>query len=215
MQFLIPLVALGVLLLLAVILWIMGALGSVTDGAVHLFELLRIAWRNIRQRGVASFLTASSMALGIMLLVCVLSMVGVVSRQFDNNASLGYNLLIGAKGGSLQLTLNSVFYLSKPIENIPYEYYLECKTQAERKEFIEKNAVRSDVIRVQWEVAELQNAQAAALRHLDGTIVERIFGLLRLLVRPRGNRSPNRILPLSMDAIPARARSPRTEHACE
>jgi len=60
-----------------------------------------------------------------MLLVAVLSIHGVIERSFQNNASLGYNMIMGAKGGKLQLTLNTVYYLSQPIENLPYEFYLE------------------------------------------------------------------------------------------
>src|SRR5262245_63450566 len=84
-----------------------------------------IAYRSILQRGVASLLTILSMALGVMLVVAVLSIHGVVSQSFKNNASLGYNMIVGAKGGQEQLVLNTVFYLSKPVENIPYTYYLE------------------------------------------------------------------------------------------
>src|SRR5207244_3814747 len=51
---------------------------------------------------------------------------------FRNNASLGYNMIVGAKGGQEQLTLNTVFYLSKPVENIPYTYYLEFLKRGER-----------------------------------------------------------------------------------
>src|SRR5881392_2259692 len=95
-------------------------------------SLFRIALRSILQRGVASFLTMLSMALGVMLVVAVLSIHGVVSQSFRNNASLGYNMIVGAKGGQEQLTLNTVFYLSKPVENIPYTYYLEFLKREER-----------------------------------------------------------------------------------
>jgi putative ABC transport system permease protein len=95
-------------------------------------SLFRIALRSILQRGVASLLTTFSMALGVMLVVAVLSIHGVVSQSFRNNASLGYNMIVGAKGGQEQLTLNTVFYLSKPVENIPYTYYLEFLKRAER-----------------------------------------------------------------------------------
>ncbi len=84
-----------------------------------------IAWRSIQQRGLASSLTAFSMALGVMLVVAVLSISGVIEQSFQNNANLGYNMIVGAKGGKLQLTLNSVYYLSQPIENIPYDFYME------------------------------------------------------------------------------------------
>src|SRR5207237_7812459 len=90
------------------------------------------ALRSILQRGIASLLTMLSMALGVMLVVAVLSIHGVVSQSFKNNASLGYNMIVGAKGGQEQLTLNTVFYLSKPVENIPYTYYLEFLKRGER-----------------------------------------------------------------------------------
>src|SRR6056297_2250771 len=97
-------------------------------------SLWRIAWRSIQQRGVASLLTSFSMALGVMLVVSVLSIHGIVAQSFRNNTNLGYNLIVGAKGGSLQLTLNSVFYLSEPIENIPYDFYLEFLDERQRTE---------------------------------------------------------------------------------
>src|SRR6478672_12358430 len=97
-------------------------------------SLFRIAYRSILQRGIASLLTMLSMALGVMLVVAVLSIHGVVSQSFRNNASLGYNMIVGAKGGEEQLTLNTVFYLSKPVENIPYHYYLEFLLKQQRDE---------------------------------------------------------------------------------
>jgi putative ABC transport system permease protein len=87
--------------------------------------LWKIAWRSIQRRRLASALTALSMALGVMLVVAVLLIHGVISESFRNNASLGYNLILGAKGGRLQLVLNTVFYLSEPVENVPYDFYLD------------------------------------------------------------------------------------------
>lgn len=88
-------------------------------------SLFTIAIRNIQQRGLASFLTMLSMALGVAMVVLVLSISWLVTESFDRNSNVGYNLIVGCKGGSLQLALNSVFYLSKPIETIPYEVYLD------------------------------------------------------------------------------------------
>src|SRR6187401_2347117 len=95
-------------------------------------SLFTIAYRSIQQRGVASLLTIASMALGVMLVVAVLSIHGVVSQSFRNNASLGYNMIVGPKGGKEQLTLNTVYYLSAPVENIPYTFYLEFLKQEDR-----------------------------------------------------------------------------------
>ena len=48
------------------------------------------------------------------------------------NSSLGYDTIVGAKGGALQLTLNTVYYLSQPVENLPYEYYQEFLSAEDR-----------------------------------------------------------------------------------
>ncbi len=88
-------------------------------------NLFYIAWRNLQQRGLASALTMLSMALGVALVVLVLGIGWVVSESFSRNSNVGYNLIVGSKGGALQLTLNTVFYLSEPIEVLPYEDYLE------------------------------------------------------------------------------------------
>ena len=83
-----------------------------------------IAWRSIRQRALSSSLTGLSMALGVALVVAVLVVSGVVESSFSRNAQ-GYHLIVGAKGGALQLVLNTVFHLSRPIENVPYGFYEE------------------------------------------------------------------------------------------
>ncbi len=71
------------------------------------------------------------MALGVMLVVAILLVHGVVQQSFRTNDSLGYNMIVGPKGGKLQLALNTVYYLSEPVENIPYEYYLDFLTAEE------------------------------------------------------------------------------------
>ncbi len=96
-------------------------------------NVLKIAWRSIQHRGLGSLLTVVSMALGVMMVVAVLTIHGVVSQSFKNNNSFGYNILVGARGGGLQLTVNTVYYLSKPVENIPYEYYLAFCDEETRK----------------------------------------------------------------------------------
>jgi len=103
-------------------------------------NVFKIAWRSIQHRGFGSLLTIISMALGVMMVVAVLTIHGVVSQSFKNNNSLGYNVIVGARGGGLQLTLNSVYYLSKPVENVPYEYYLAfCDAETRNKEL--KNSI--------------------------------------------------------------------------
>ena len=77
-------------------------------------------------------LTILSMALGVMMVVAVLSIYGLVQDSFRSNNSFGYNIIVGARGGGTQLTLNSVYYLSRPVENIPYEYYLAFQSKEKR-----------------------------------------------------------------------------------
>jgi putative ABC transport system permease protein len=117
-------------------------------------SLIAIALRSITQRGVASLLTIFSMALGVMLVVAVLSIHGVIEQSFANNASLGYNMIVGPKGGKEQLTLNTVYYLSAPVENIWYSYYAEFLPREERDRlFQESYAAKSH--EAAWQTAEL------------------------------------------------------------
>ena len=100
-------------------------------------SLWKIAWRSIQQRALASSLTGISMALGVMLVVAVLVTHGVINQSFLNNSGLGYNIVVGAKGGRLDLVLNSVYYLAPPVENIPYTYYQEF-TEGKFKGYVDK-----------------------------------------------------------------------------
>ena len=96
-------------------------------------NVFKIAWRSIQHRGFGSFLTILSMALGIMMVVSVITIHGVVSKSFKNNRTFGYNVLVGARGGEYQLTMSSVFFLAPPVENIPYEYYLAFADKEKRQ----------------------------------------------------------------------------------
>ncbi len=46
-------------------------------------------------------------------------------------------MIVGAKGGKLQLVLNTVYYLSSPVENIPWSYYKEF-TEGKFKSYVDK-----------------------------------------------------------------------------
>jgi putative ABC transport system permease protein len=88
-------------------------------------SLIRIAFRNLFFRKLPSLLTMFSMALGVALVVLVLTISGMIERTFEQTSNVGYNLIIGAKGSSIQLTFNTVMFLSEPVENIPYTAYME------------------------------------------------------------------------------------------
>jgi len=87
--------------------------------------LLGIAWRNIRQRLLTSGLTALALALGVTLVVATLVIGNAVTQAFSSGAGLGYNMIVGAKGSPLQLVLNSVYLISRPIENVSWTFYEE------------------------------------------------------------------------------------------
>jgi putative ABC transport system permease protein len=84
----------------------------------------KIAWRNIEQRALASSLTALSMALGVAVMIAVMVIHSVTVRQFSSDAQAqGYHLIVGGKGGELQLVLSTVYYIGQPLYPIPYSYY--------------------------------------------------------------------------------------------
>lgn len=97
-------------------------------------SLLGIAWRSIRQRLLTSGLTALSLALGVALVVATLVIGGVVRDAFASGQGLGYNLIVGAKGSPLQLVLNSVYLVSKPVENIAWDFYEDFLPAASRRD---------------------------------------------------------------------------------
>lgn len=125
-------------------------------------SLFRIALRSIQQRGFASFLTMFSMALGVMLVVAVLTIHGVVSQSFQNSASLGYNIIVGAnKGGKLQITLNTVYYLSRPVENLPYSFFAEFLPQDQR-DAVHRESVRARAYSLHSQVVSHSMATAGS-----------------------------------------------------
>jgi putative ABC transport system permease protein len=89
-------------------------------------SLLAIALKNIRQRLLASSLTGVSVALGVALMVAVLVLNGVFARMFSQD-SVGYDLVIGKKGGAWTLVLNTIFRVDQPIGQVPWRFYQRLK----------------------------------------------------------------------------------------
>jgi putative ABC transport system permease protein len=154
-------------------------------------ELVKIASRSIQQRGVASLLTIFSMSLGVMLVVAVLTIHGVVDKSFRNNSYLGYNVIVGAKGGKEQLTLNTVYYLSRPVENIPYDFYLEFLNRQQRDELLKlsfayeaRQAELAAAAACDASLLAADPAAALATRAIDRAVDQR-FGQ-RLNLAPAG-----------------------------
>ena len=87
-------------------------------------SLLSIALKSLRQRALASSLTALSVGLGVMLIVAVLLIAGIISETF-NRRSVSYDFIVGPKGSEMQLVLSTVYRIEPPIQNLPYLYYLD------------------------------------------------------------------------------------------
>ena len=100
-------------------------------------NLFGIAWRNIRQRPLTSGLTALSLAFGVALVVATLVTGSLVQRAFESGSGLGYNMIVGAKGSPLQLVLNTVYFISRPIENVGWDFYEEFLPASRRADGID------------------------------------------------------------------------------
>lgn len=87
-------------------------------------NLFTIALKSLRQRALASSLTALSVGLGVMLVVVVLVIAGIINETF-NRHSVSYDFIVGPKGSDMQLVLSTVYRIEPPIQNLPYLYYLD------------------------------------------------------------------------------------------
>ncbi|MDW8020021.1 MAG: ABC transporter permease [Chloroherpetonaceae bacterium] len=81
-----------------------------------------LVFRSITQRALSVTLTGLSIALGVALISATLELKRQVEESF-NQSSVGYEMILGAKGSALQLVLNTVYQLGDPVGNIPYSVY--------------------------------------------------------------------------------------------
>lgn len=90
-------------------------------------NIVTIAWKSLRERALASGLTAVCVALGVMLMVTVLVIHGVINEAFSLR-SVSYDLVVGpSKGSAEQLVLSAIYRISAPAENLPFKYYKQLK----------------------------------------------------------------------------------------
>lgn len=85
-------------------------------------SIFSLVLSNIAQRKISVFLTALSVALGVALIAATLDIKRQVEEKFSQT-SVGYELILGAKGSPLQLVLNTVYQLGNPTGNLPYSTY--------------------------------------------------------------------------------------------
>ena len=84
--------------------------------------LFSLAWRSLRNRPVTSILTVLAVALSITLLLGVEQARRGMRESFTGTIK-GTDLVVGARGGTLQLLLGSVFGIGSPTGSVPYSVY--------------------------------------------------------------------------------------------
>jgi putative ABC transport system permease protein len=97
--------------------------------------LIKIAWKNLIDKKLNSFLCVLLMALGIGLI----SLLVILSRQFEEKFTKnisGIDMVVGAKGSPLQLILSSVYQVDNPTGNIPLNQVNALKRNPLVKEVI-------------------------------------------------------------------------------
>lgn len=84
--------------------------------------LLSLAWKSLRNRLVPTMMTILSIALSVALLLGVEALRSSARESFSSTIS-GVDLIAGARGGSLQLLLYTVFRMGQATNNVSYETY--------------------------------------------------------------------------------------------
>jgi putative ABC transport system permease protein len=85
-------------------------------------SLYRIVLKNLRQRSLSTLLTITSVVLGVSLIIAI-TVVQKQTRDSYSQTSVGYDLILAAKGSQLQTTLNAIYHLETSTGIIPYELY--------------------------------------------------------------------------------------------
>ena len=88
--------------------------------------LMKIVIKNMRQRALATWLTGTSVALGVALAVAILLIKQGVQQRFEQG-TLGYEMVVGAKGSPLQLVLNTVYNLDISPGNISWKLFEQLR----------------------------------------------------------------------------------------
>ena len=84
--------------------------------------VLDLALKSLRNRAFSTSLTVGSIALSVALMIGVENVRMGMRESFSNTISQT-DLIVGTKGGTIQLLLYSVFGLGSPTENVSWEVY--------------------------------------------------------------------------------------------
>ena len=89
-------------------------------------SLIQIAFRYLTNRPLVTLLTVFGVLLGAALISSVLTLRRETHRIFVEQSN-AFDMIVGAKGSPLQLTLSSLYHMDIPTGNIPYARYLKLK----------------------------------------------------------------------------------------
>ena len=92
-------------------------------------KLSQLVGRNLKRRPLATVLTTLSVALGVGLFSAIGALRQASEQAFERTAGMS-NLVLGAKGSPLELTLNSLYHMGFSAGNIPYSAYQEYRETA-------------------------------------------------------------------------------------
>ena len=90
--------------------------------------LLSLAYRSLKNRKLTTILTLVSLALSVSLWIGIEHIRSAARQSFSNTISQT-DLIVGARGGSIQLLLYTVFHMGTPTANVSYESYEEIKNR--------------------------------------------------------------------------------------
>lgn len=94
--------------------------------------LLRVAFNSLLNRRWTALLTLVSLTVSIMLVLGISHIRTDVKTSFNNTLS-GTDLIVGARGGSLNLLLYSVFDIGNATHNIRWQTYEELAKRSQIK----------------------------------------------------------------------------------
>ena len=91
---------------------------------------INLSWKSLKNRRLATTLTVFSMMLSLVLLMSVERVRRAAESGFTQSIS-GVDLIVGARSGSVQIVLYSVFNLGQATNNVSIESYNDLKNMPE------------------------------------------------------------------------------------
>ena len=83
-------------------------------------NLFKLSWKNLISKPLSMALCLMLVALGVAL-TSMLSLLNVQLKDRLYKNIDGIHMVVGAKGGKLQMILSSVYHIGTPTGNIPYK----------------------------------------------------------------------------------------------